>query len=136
MKNLESRNYEFKSYHTNGQLAEHAHVVNDQLHGECHEYHDNGQLWIHQHYVNGKRHGEFKLYYSNGQLYVHTHFVDGKRHGEYKEYNQNGQLDFHCFYQHHIDITNQIKSIVNDISNITQQEQLIIQLKYNIPCLN
>ena len=90
---------EYKSYHVNGQLEEHEHYVNGELHGEYKDYFDNGRLGIHAHYVKNKLHGEYKDYFENGQLGIHKYYVNGELQGEYKDYYSSGQLHLHEHYE-------------------------------------
>ena len=49
--------------------------------GEYKYFHENGQLWEHAFYLNGNRHGEFKIYQENGQLGRHSFYQHGNIHG-------------------------------------------------------
>jgi antitoxin component YwqK of YwqJK toxin-antitoxin module len=77
---IDENNYkqgEYKAYHFNGTLWEHAFYLNNKLHGEYKYYRDNGQLWIHSFYQNDNLHGENKKYHDNGKLAYSTFFYHG-----------------------------------------------------------
>ncbi len=57
---------------------------------------------------------------------------NGQLHGEYKMWRSNGQLYEHSFWQNGNDITDEIKDLVSDINNITDEEKLLIMLKWGI----
>ena len=78
---------------------------------------------------------ECKNYHENGQLWAHYFYKDGKYHGEYKYWNEDGGLWRHCFYKDSIDITTSVKELCNDILAITDEEKLLIKLKFGIGCL-
>jgi len=80
--------------------------------------------------------GEYKVWHGNGQLKVYCIYKDNVLHGEYKSWYSDGQPQYHCFYKNSVIITNQIKELVKDINNITEQERMLIKLKFDISTLS
>ena len=78
---------------------------------------------------------EVKLYYTNGKPKRHHYLKDGYCHGEFKYWHANGQLWKHFFMKDNKNITDQIEEVVVDILNITNEEKLMIKLKFGIDCL-
>ena len=100
------------------------------------EYRDNGQLYEHHFRKDGKHHGEYKWWWSDGTLGTHCFYKDGELHGEYKWWcSNNGQLYEHRFMKDNKNITTEVKLLVTDILNITNEERMIIKLHHGVKCL-
>lgn len=91
---------EYKEWYSNGQMSEHLHYLDDDLHGDCKWWHENGQLLEHCYYMNNVPHGEYKRWHNNGQIYEHCFYMNGELSGEYRTWYANGLLKEHCFYLH------------------------------------
>jgi len=128
---------EYKTWYMNGQLETCCFYKNDQLHGEYIDWYMNGQLHIHAFYEDGKLHGPYKRWNIKGQLLKHCIFENDSIHGEYKSWHGNGQLECHFFYIKTGGFIpmQKITDIVKDVSNLTNEEKLLIKLKFNIVCL-
>lgn len=72
------KNGEFKSWHKNGELFEHAFYKNDRYHGEFKSWNNSGDRFENFNYKDGMPIGEQKSWHSNGQLFEHYIFEDGK----------------------------------------------------------
>ena len=80
-------------------------------------------------------------YYVNGGMHVHCFIrpgiingVDRIFHGEYKQWAVCGALINHEFLCDNKDITKEIKELVYDILNITDDEKMIIKIRFGIKC--
>jgi len=100
--------------------------------GEYKEWYMNGQLNLHCSFKDGLLDGEYKKLYSNGKLSNHYFYKNGKLYGEYESWYENGPLRIHSFYKDNNDITKHVKELVKDITNITDEEKLLIALKFDI----
>ena len=79
--------------------------------------------------------GEYKTWYINGAILEHCLFKDSIFHGEYKRWDDDGRLAKHDFDCNDKNITDEVKALVKDILNITQEERLLIKLKWGVECL-
>lgn len=79
--------------------------------------------------------GEFKKWKSNGRLPRHCFYVNNGFHGEYKSWYDNGDPCRHCFLTNSSDITKEVRALVKDVHDISDEEKLLIKLKWGIPCL-
>lgn len=118
-----------KSYYPSGKLYFRCFYLDNNRQGEYKRYRENGQLHLHCFYVNGICHGAYKLYHRNGQLRSHGFYVDGEYHCEHKSYQYNGQLDRHRFYANNVEVTNEVNQLVSDITNINDEEKLVLKLQ-------
>jgi len=66
--------------------------------GEYKQWHDNGKLQEHAFHKNGFRDGEFKQWFFSGQLEIHCFFKNNKIDGEYKRWNDRGKLIYSATY--------------------------------------
>lgn len=107
----------------------------DRYQGKYVSYYGNGQVMETMTFINDNTDGEYILYFIDGTLGAHCFYDNGDRHGEYKEYSKNGKLLQHVFYQHGKRICGQVMALVKDVMNITDDEKIMIRLKFDIPCL-
>ena len=85
---------------------------------------------------------EHKTRYFNEQHHTHYFFYEeaakfaAKRfvHGEYKRWSRDGILIIHHFFKRGNNITGDILELVNDILSITNEEKLLIKLRFGIDC--
>ncbi len=105
---------------------------NGQIHGEYKSWWENGQLHRRSFYQNGELHGESKLWYPNGRFEEHSFYQNGQLHGESKKWWFDEQLCRHDFWLNHNIITKEIKDLVSNINNITDEEKFVILLKWGI----
>lgn len=94
-------------------------------------YWDNGQLRHQCYYINDKLSGEFLLYADNGELRFNAFYVDGQQWGRVSIY-RDGAFDRRWVIPNN-DITNKVIELVDDPDNITDEEKLIIHLRWGIP---
>lgn len=78
------------------------------------------------------RHGEYKSWWTNGTLREHTFFYNDNCQGEFKRWDRHKRLTAHLFFKGGMDLTNQIKALVDDIKNLTEEDRVLITLKYDI----
>ena len=103
--------------------------------GEYKDWHSNGQMYDHDYFVDDQRQGECKQWYENGQMSEHAIYCAGRARGEYKSWDDNGSVDRHDFRSDDSDFTNEVKALVKDINNITDEERLLIKIQWGIECL-
>lgn len=85
---------------------------------------------------NGKIHGEHKLLWRNGNVFRQCMMEHGIINGEHKRWHEDGSFQDHLFLKSHkCDITEEIKALVNDMNNITDEERTLIKLAWNVQCL-
>ena len=113
----------------------HSLYVDGDRQGESKSWHDNGQLSKHGFYLDGYLKGEYKRWYANGQMWMHCFYVDGEWQGEFKSWHENGELWQHSFCENSNNITADIKALVVDIRNISNEERILIKLRFGIRCL-
>jgi len=126
---------EYKNWYDNGQLRMQCFFVDDKRNGEMKVWHPNGQLEKYCTYNDDLIHGEYKLWYEHGLIRIHCFHKNGSLHGEYKRWHPTGQLESHSYLLNGVSITPQVISLIEDINNITEEERLLIMLKFGIPLL-
>ena len=122
---------EYKEWHRNKQLHKHLFYVDDLTEGEYKEWHDNGNIYTRCSCVGGLAHGKYKRCYPDGSTEIKCMCEYGDVHGVCERWDVSGDKRI-IFYNTNNDITPEVTAIVHDISNITQEEALLIKLKFNI----
>ena len=89
-----------------------------------------------------ENHSEFAQSYMHRRWAMNTgtpesalFFNQGKLHGEYIKWSQScpGTMLLHTFFQDGFDVHRLVEEIVVDLHNITQEERLLIKLRFGIP---
>lgn len=83
-----------------------------------------------RHYVDNVQQGEHKRWYRDGNLAIHDFFVDGRLHGEYKFFWEDGTIKEHGFYYNSDNITDDVISVISDITKLSDADRVIINLRY------
>jgi len=122
------------SYYSNGKIKVCREIDSNGIpHGFYVDWHFNGNLWEISNNRNGRKHGKMIAYSEDGTHYRVSHWEDGEVHGVlYNWGTKNETLSCREFYYHGHDITYEIKALVDDINNISEQEKTLIAIKYNI----
>ena len=113
---------------------------NGNYHVELRKWYESGKLEEHSFWDDGCEHGEVKWWHPNGRFGEHSMWEHGDYCGEFKLWKQYNPCNItglrsHEFLKDNIDLTEDVIDIVNDIKNITDEEKLLIKLKFGIGCL-
>lgn len=123
---------EFKCWYKNGQLQIHSYFTNDKREGSYKEWHENGELSIYCFFSNGEKNGRHKEWRDDGRMKIDSHFREGWAHGQWREWSYDGHIWEDCFYVKGNSVQPEIRKMVEDISNITEEEKLLIKLHFGI----
>lgn len=74
--------------------------------------------------------GIYRTVHDNGHPLEKGYFVNDELHGELKVWSTDGELEDHAFYAYGFDVTIEVNEIVDDVFNITDEEKMILKLKY------
>ena len=102
------------------------------LQGECKRWFSNKRLFVKKSYQDSRLQGEYKRWYENGQLVEQTFYKNSKRHGKFRFWNIDGTLREHGYCHHGVDITEEVYKLLKDPLNPTDEEQMLIKLKYGM----
>lgn len=114
--------------------------LNDKLHGKYTCTHRDGKtLHMERDYVNGKIHGLSKIYNIHGALVNVAVYRNGLPEGEMNTFflvgteNETKTVDFVGVDGENL--TKEIRDSVDDIKNLTDQDRMMIKVKYGVDCI-
>lgn len=90
----------------------------------------DGKLLLRCIYIDGLRYGESKTWWWNDAINEHCFCDAGNVKGELRTYTSQGELRLLRFMDDGTDVTNTVRDIVEDLYNITDEENVILKLKY------
>lgn len=98
----------------------------------------NTLTWCIANYTDGRRQGECTVFYDDvdNTVCARVLYHNDRLHGECVYYDCNKTTIERSFQLHGNDITKQVAKIVNDMYNITDEEKLLIKIKWGIECLS
>ena len=78
----------------------------------------------------GLMQGVYRTEHTNRKIWELGYFQDDLLHGEFKMWCDEGKLTDHAFYTNGVDVTDGVKLLVNDLLNISDDERIVLKLKY------
>ena len=102
------------------------------IHGEYKFWYANGQLGELEYFHHGELHGVGKHWFETGDVREHNIYKFGVKHGEYRTWDIHGDMLMHLFFQNGENISDEIGKELKDILNPTDDERLLIKLKWGI----
>ena len=83
----------------------------------------------------GKMQGEFKEWHRSGRLKTKCIYKGNRCHGELMAWDVYGSISCHGFAYNGEMITPAVRALVKNMLKITDEERLLIKLKWGIECL-
>lgn len=124
-------------YHGNTHIHTVSQYVHGKMHGKYMNYSYGGHLRRIAWYDNGAHSGEEVCFNADGQVIVRRMMQDGNYHGQTIRYDTTILIPRDiAFYANSVEITNDISEVVNDMHHISNEEKMMIKLRWGIKCLD
>lgn len=126
---------EYHAWYSDGTKEKQCSCKDGKVNGEYTTWYINGKQKEHCFCVDGCVEGKWEEWHDNGIQAEAGFCVNSEKHGEFRRWARNGNNIEHIFYYRGVSVTFPVMVLVDNIDNITEEERLIIKMKYGFDLL-